>query len=510
MLPTIILLQGVILSSASCLSSAASAPFHLSSAQIRHRISRNSIDSNLQSPSASASSWSTTRSSIAFMVPRGGGSIADDDDLGNDNNNIEEQQQRYTTDPTTIVCNGGGMEPSSNNNAIQQLAQQYNIDLPTSSKRYNSILPSTTTTLQEALQKANADARFLICYISKNNKGKDTIAIPNLLSPEFVKVINRNPLGKKQSTDTGSYYIWIANDANDTKDAENAMKRLKLKPPTSAKKTTKTKKNSSAAPILAIIYPSTAIHPSTGKLTVTPRTLAQHHCHPPPSSPTTLIAWTNSIRKRHLREYSKLQHDKKELQLLQERTRGYVASVNEDKEREYKDELERKKKEEEEEKERLRKQGLEERRKMLLEGLAEEPEVGSDGVITIALRFTTGSGGGGNDRRRFDATSTTMNDVFNWIDAMHGLEREVIELSTMNGARKFRYVKEESDADDDEEGGSDGEGENLTLEEVGLGKMTALRVTEIVVEEAEDEDGGESVEEDEEGSEYDEEESDEE
>ncbi len=78
-----------------------------------------------------------------------------------------------------------------------------------------------------------------------------------------------------------------------------------------------------------------------------------------------------------------------------------------------------------------------------------------------------------------------MNDVFNWVDATHGLEREKIELSTMNGSKTFMYV--EADDDDDEESG------NITLDEVGLGKMTALRVTEIVekVDKNEDEEGDE-------------------
>lgn len=59
-----------------------------------------------------------------------------------------------------------------------------------------------------------------------------------------------------------------------------------------------------------------------------------------------------------------------------------------------------------------------------------------------------------------------------------GLNGKKIELSTMNGARSFRYAEEE-----------DEEGADTALGEAGLGKMTALRVTEIVEEE--EEDGGE-------------------
>lgn len=396
----------------------------------------------------------------------------------------------------------GGASSSDNLYAIQQLAQQYNLDLPTNpetnqlSKKYNSILLSPQTTLQEALQKANADARFLIVYISKkggssSNNKNDGIVIPNLLSPSFIKLANRKPLGSKQSGTTSSYYVWVANSVPD-KEAEVAMKRLKLKPPTSssAKKSKKKSSTSSAPPILAIIYPATTIDHS-GKLKVSPRSLAQHHCHPPPTSTESLGNWCNTIRKRHVRDYVKLQHDQKELQLMAERTKGYSASIKDDKAREEKEEEERARKAQEEEKERLRLEALEERRKLLLESLEEEPEAGGDGVITIALRFatttTTKKGTGApSDRRRFNAQTTTLNSVFNWIDATFGIERETIELSTMNGQKVFRYVEEDEEEDEEEE--------DLTLKEIGLGKMTALRVTEIVEEEEEcdEEDGEES------------------
>jgi hypothetical protein len=262
------------------------------------------------------------------------------------------------------------------------------------------------------------------------------------------------------------------NDDSLKKDVELAMKRLKVKPPTSSSGSSKKKKRKQDGPILAIIYPATTIDTSTGKLKVTPRLLAQHHCNPPPSSPEIMINWTNTIRKRHIREFAKLQHDRKEIQLLKERNEGYVTSMKEDKAREEKEDLEARAKKEMEEKERLRKEKLEERRKGLIETLPDEPEVGETGVITIALRFTDGS----RDQRRFVADTTSMNDVFNWVDAMHGLEREKIELSTMNGSKTFVYVEEE--CDEEEESG----GENMTLEETGLGKMTALRVTEIVTD----------------------------
>mmetsp|Transcript_28647 Transcript_28647/g.49442 ORF Transcript_28647/g.49442 Transcript_28647/m.49442 type:complete len:187 (-) Transcript_28647:30-590(-) len=168
--------------------------------------------------------------------------------------------------------------------------------------------------------------------------------------------------------------------------------------------------------------------------------------------------------------------------------------MNDDKVREEKTKQEMQLKKEEEEKEQLRVQQMEERRKELLESLPNEPEgASSEGIITIALRFTNGK----RDQRRFLSGETFMNDVFNWIDAVHGLEREKVELSTMNGARTFAYAEqgekkeeyygESGDGSDDDEEGEGGEKNNVTLEEAGLGKMTALRVTEIVV--ATDEDG---------------------
>lgn len=421
--------------------------------------------------------------------------------VGSPSRRHHRKRERYTTRPTEVVCNGGGMGPN-NNNALLDLAQRHNINLPTDNdtppKKYDSILLNSQTPLSAALQKSNSDARFLICYISKpTKKGSikkaDSTAFSSLFSPEVVKFINRRPLGKKQSDTTGSYYVWIMNgdDGAATKEIEMAMKRLKVKPPTSSSKKSSSKKKKEDGPILAIFYPATTID-SSGKLKVTPRLLAQHHCHPPPSSPEVMMNWANTIRKRHIREFAKLQHDRKEMQLLKERTEGYKESMKEDKAREEREERELQAKKAAEEKERLRLEALEQRRQELLEALPEEPEAGSEGVITIALRFADGS----RDQRRFLAEETFVNDLLNWVDAMHGMEREKIELSTMNGSKTLVYVEEE----DDEESG------NVTLAEAGLGKMTALRVNEIV-EEVQDND---EEEEDEEEEEYESESSEEE
>jgi len=396
-----------------------------------------------------------------------------------------KRRTREVTCPTTIVTNGGGI--IDDNDAIFQIAKQYNIDLPMDDgelpKKYSqSILLSSTTSLNEALSTANANARFLICYIAKKDNQGNRIAIPNLLSTDVIKGANRRPLGKKQTDNTGSYYVWITDS---DKDVEAAMKRLKVKPPTSSKHKSSKK---ATAPILTIVNPASVIAPG-GKLAVSPRVLAQHHCHPPPSTSESLLSWMSTIRKRHIRDYAKLQHDRKELALLKERTEGYVSSIQEDAVREAKEKKELQKKKEEEEKEKARLAALEERRAELLENLEEEPEVGTEGVITIALRFPNGK----RDTRRFLSGETYVNDVFNWIDAVHGYERETIELSTMNGSKTFRYVNEEESSDEgvvDEEG----MGEDVTLESAGLGKMTALRVMEIAKEEEEDEGEGDEEE----------------
>ncbi|KAL7461111.1 hypothetical protein ACHAXS_001542 [Conticribra weissflogii] len=402
-----------------------------------------------------------------------------------------------------LSCNGGGISeiPEPNHDAaIMQLARQYGAEIATLEddpnkpvKNYQSILLSSSISLSEALQKANADARFLVCYISPKPKTKregtsknNKIVITNLMNPRLVKIINKKPLGKKQAESTGSFYVWICNGDNDSTSPTEislAMKRLKVKPPTSST-SSKKKKSNNDSPILAIVYPASAIDPSSpNRLRVTSRLLAQHHCHPPPTTTESLIAWMSTIRKRHLREYAKLQHDRKEARLLEERNKGYISSMKEDAERLLKEEQELKRKKEEEEKERSRQERLEQRRKELQKNLSSEPESGTEGVITVALRFMDGS----RDQRRFLASETTMNDVFNWIDCVHKMEREKIILTTMNGQNRFVYANE--DGDENEERARD---EVVTLEDAGLGRMTAFRVSEFV-EESGDEDKGDEV-----------------
>jgi hypothetical protein len=448
---------------------------------------------------------------------------------------------------------GGGGGGDRRDEAIRRLVERHGAGPPMPSPDgggYDAVLLSTRTSIDDALRLANANARFLICYISKNvgsggggvgNDDNNAIVVPNLLSPRVVKLANRDPLakkkGKKGAEDNGgkakkkkgndddsskSYYIWIADD---DAHVESAMKRLKAKPPLPRKKgpaaaasssTSKSKSKSKSKgtnpPILAIVCPALSISPSTGQPRITPRILAQHHCGPPPSSPESMSAWANAVRLRHLREYARLRHARTESRLTKERTEGYASSIQDDAMREAGERARREEEEREREGERMRLGRLEDRRAGLLAGLADEPPAGAaaDGIVTIALRFAMPGGGspppGGNvARRRFVAREATVNDVFDWIDAKFGYERERLVLTTMNGSRRFVYVdvdddcedggddddedEKEEDEDDDEEEDGDGEeggGEkigrpdkNLSLEEAGFGKMVALRVTEI-------------------------------
>ena len=386
--------------------------------------------------------------------------------------------------PAMIPGRGGAMEPSrSDSHNILQLAKRYDAELPPLTedkqlpeKYQQTILLSSRTSLAEALDLANADARFLVCYIAKQNCPQNAVAVPALLAPEVTKAANRRPLGKKQAdASPRSYYVWIADGDNDRETAA-ARKRLRVKPPPQRGDAA-----GGTPPVLAVVYPATARHPTTGRPCVVPRVVGQHHCQPPPSSAADVVAWLTTLRRRHRQDYARLQHERRERLLHRERVEGYRGSVEEDAAREQREAQEQERRRKEEEAERQRVARVEARRVQLLAALAPEPETGAEGVVTIALRFAA-QGSGNREQpmqRRFDKNTTRMNDVFDWVDAVHGLEREMVELSTMNGARKFIYTM----ADENSEDGDN----SMTLEEAGLGKMVALRVTEIVA--AEDREG---------------------
>ena len=305
-------------------------------------------------------------------------------------------------------------------------------------------------TLTDALQHARSQARMLVVFIpsGKPNQNKaDEAALQTLLSQEISKVANKKPK-KKAEIDTGSFVFWGA--PSGSSDAKAAMKRLQVKATTSSTKGNKKR------PILAIVYPAQTIGKSDGRLKVTPKLLAQHHCTPPPSA-ATMSEWLSALRKRHLKQYATMQLAVKEQRYFEERKKGYVESVASDKERREREKVEKAERLAKEKEEKERREAILKRREELKESLPEEDK--SSTAKAVALRFADGR----SDTRKF-APDTSLSTLFNWVDGIHGMERETVVLTTMNGKQTFRW--------DDELV------QEQTLEEAGLGRMVGLRVTE--------------------------------
>ena len=334
----------------------------------------------------------------------------------------------------------------------EYLADAYDVSDQRSGALSTSFIGGSLT---DALGEARSKARLLVVFIpaSKKKSSDTATATKSLLSQEVSKTAEKKSR-KKSKEDTGSFLLWGAKA--DSSEAVTATKRLKTKQP----------KKGDKKPVLAVVYAG-ATFDSSGKPKMVPKLLAQHHCSPPPN-PEKMAAWLNALRKRHAKQYNAMLHNLKEAQFYKERKEGYKSSVESDiirQVKEKKDEEERLAKEEAE-KERLA--ALEERRKELLENLPEEPP--KEGSMTIALRFSDGRAG----QRRF-TPETDMAEVFNWVDAVYKMERELVVLTTMNGKLSFEW---------------DGI-EGKTLQESGLGRMAGLRVMEKKVEEQEpkEEDG---------------------
>jgi hypothetical protein len=295
--------------------------------------------------------------------------------------------------------------------------------------------------LSRALLKARSNARLLVVFIpaSKPTKKKsyDQKAIQSILSSDVTRAAERKAR-KKESY--GSFMIWATKV--DSSEASTARKRLKVKP-------------SKKSPTLVVVYPAQTID-SAGRPKITPRVLGQHHCNPP-LSPESMSVWLNSLRKRHAKQYAVMHHDLREVAYMKKRNEEYHSSVKEDKERAEKERQEEERRIEEERLQKEKEEALKERRKSLLESLPEEPENASEGVVTIALRFGDGQTG----KRRF-TDETEIDVLFNWVDAMFEMERERVILTTMNGQKAFSF----------------GEEENKTLQETGLGRLVAFRVSE--------------------------------
>jgi len=318
--------------------------------------------------------------------------------------------------------------------------------------------------LQDALQKAREQARMLLVFIpsekpkseqgglsffgggkkgSTESEENTLVAIKSLLSKEVAKASNRKAR-KKQTEDSGSFAIWASKAGSS--EAAAAIKRLKVKE-TSAK--------GEKRPVLCVVYPA-----SSGGV-IAPKVLAQHHCNPPLKA-ESMASWMNALRKRHGKQYEVMQTELKELQLYKERQEGYIDSVQSDNERKLKEAQEEADRKAKEVAEAARQAEIDARRQELRQSLPEDMK-GGNNVKKIALRFSDGR----TSQRGF-SSDQPLTVLFNWVDAMFEIERETVVLTTLNGKQTFAW---------------EGDDITTTLEDAGLNRMTALRVSQATKEE---------------------------
>ena len=180
---------------------------------------------------------------------------------------------------------------------------------------------------------------------------------------------------------------------------------------------------------------------------------------PPSSSRDRTATWLADVRERNTDALAKLIQAQKERVWAQERQAGYTASVQKDTQQK-KDTAARKAALAAElAAKAAQQQRILERRKELLEKLPEEPTEGTD-IVTVALRFADGSKG----QRRFAGEATTMQTLFDWVDAVFEIEREHVQLQTLTGSHTLRYSET-----------ADREAPLLSLQK----KMIAFRVTKV-------------------------------
>jgi flagellar biosynthesis GTPase FlhF len=323
------------------------------------------------------------------------------------------------------------------------LANQYGVQ----DARTSDGPPFLGGTLTDALQAARSQARMLVVYIPSgkpNHNNADKAALETMLSPEIIQVANKQPK-KKSDTTTGSFLYWGAKAGSS--EAKAAMKRLQVKA---------TSSKGGKRPILAIVYPAQTVG-KNGRFKVVPKLLAQHHCTPPPTT-DKMGEWLTALRKRHLKQYAVMQLAVKELKYFEERKKGYVESVTSDKERREREKIEKAERLAKEKEEKARQEAILKRREELKASLP--PEESGATAKAIALRFADGK----SDTRKF-AADVPVSTLFNWVDGIHGIEREKVILTTLNGKQTFKW----DDADVQEE---------KTLAEAGLGRMVGFRVTE--------------------------------
>ena len=307
----------------------------------------------------------------------------------------------------------------------------------------DDVEPILTGSFHDALKEARKQARLLVALVPAHSPKKkdknDREAVESFLSENVATVARKKA---KKGADTGSFVLWSAKALSS--EAALAIKRLKVQT---------TNNKGKKRPTLLVVYPNQKLD-NAGRLKMAPRLLAQHHCSPPPSA-ETMAAWLNALRKRHAKQYATMHTELKELELFHERKQGYKESVKADIEMKEKEEREAAERKAREEAEKKRAEEIRERREIIRDNLPEEPPKSDKDARTIALRLADGR----SAQRRF-APDTSLETVFGWIDVTFEEEQENVTLTTMNG--KLSFIWEDKDT---------------TLQESGLPKMAALRVT---------------------------------
>eukprot|EP00536_Pseudo-nitzschia_multiseries_P016093 jgi/Psemu1/220138/e_gw1.1019.2.1 len=389
----------------------------------------------------------------------------EDESVSSETTTPDETEDETGTEPTPAAAaaaatNDGGVAASDDFGSY--LSESYEVDdLRNSGKAKGPIILDGS--LQDALQTAREQARMLLVFIpSEKPKGEQQgvlsffgggnkgtaeseentkVAIESLLSKEVAKASNRKARKKQAGDDFGSFAIWGAKAGSS--EAAAAIKRLKVKETTA---------KGEKRPILCVVYPASSI---------APKVLAQHHCNPPLKS-ESMASWMNALRKRHGKQYEVMQTEWKELQLYKERQEGYIDSVQSDNERKLREAKEAAEQKAREVKEAARQAEIDARRQELRQSLPEDVK-GGNNVKKIALRFPDGRSG-----QRGFAADEPLTVLFNWVDAMFEIERETVVLTTLNGKQTFEWEGDES---------------TTTLEDAGLNRMTALRVSQATKEE---------------------------
>ena len=372
-------------------------------------------------------------------------------------------------------------------------------------------------TVGKAVEKARSEARLLVIFIpakkpSAGKNGPDQLAMRSVLSEQVSKMAEKKARKKGES---GSYIFWGAQAGSP--EALTALRRMNV---------IQLSRNKPKPPTIIVAYPARVRYnlagtvPSVvfcfvsfrfvrlmrvnavrskfqysqlimlltlplsyliligfvavtqkrlrgGQIGYSPKLLAQHHCTPPPDS-ESLAKWLDSLRKRHSKEFAKLQRSAQEAKDLKERKKGYLSSIKADVSRKQEEKQKQEETKAAEAAAKAREEEMAKRREQLVEHLPEEPPKTDKSAITVALRFMDGRKG----QRRFEA-STTIGNVLNWVDGVFEMERETVVLTTMNGKSTYSW-------EDDED---------TTLSEAGLSRMTALRVSESTQEEEKDADG---------------------